>query len=183
MSFRHFVMSVVAMAIGIGLFAVTPVGAEEDLGVANTITEMGVDRYKVYAYPSASTDFFFYPETYVTFDAVNGKFWTLEVARDKMEMYDRPGVVDIFPIGQDYSALRPGKFRVYFYTPDMKLLGYYDKVLTHRYYSIPKDGNDYERIIVKIECHGERNHDVKFKVWDPVDPVMAEPIPAEVYRN
>lgn len=183
MSLRRFLSLVVATAMAVGLFCAVPAVAEDDLGVVSTITESGPYRYKLYEYPSSTTSFFFYPETYVTFDVVNGKYWWLETNRAKYEMVEAPGMLQVFPMWQDYSPLRPSKLRVYFYTPDMKLLGYYDEVYTQRLYSIPRDGNDYERIVAKIECHSDQNWDAKVKVWDPVDPVIAEPIPSQTYRD
>ena len=65
----------------------------------------------------------------------------------------------------------------------MKLLGTQERVRVDHKYSIPQDGNDYERLIVKIECEAKDNFDIKMMVWDPVDAVKAEPIPHQVYNR
>ncbi|MFN8612309.1 MAG: hypothetical protein U0931_32485 [Vulcanimicrobiota bacterium] len=74
------------------------------------------------------------------------------------------------------------RLTVTLYTPDMKVLGIFPDVRNRVTYSIPRDGNDYERLICKIECDGEDNYDFKMQVRDAVDPVMAEPFPNERYR-
>ena len=47
---------------------------------------------------------------------------------------------------------------------------------------MPRDGNDYERLICRLECNGTENYDIKMRILDAVDPVMAEPQPNERYR-
>lgn len=176
-------LSVFAAVVAVGLFCLSPAAAEDDLGTRSDITEQGPYRYKLYQYPSHVTSFFFYPKSYVTFDAVNGKYWEIESPRMRYEIIPRLGLYDVFPMGHGYRALRPEKLSVYFYTPDMKLLGAFPEARANIRYSIPRDGNDYERIVVKIESDAEVNWDLKMRVWDPVDPVMAEPHPRQVYKR
>jgi hypothetical protein len=72
---------------------------------------------------------------------------------------------------------------VSFYTPDMRLLGHLDNVRLNRRYSVPRDGNHYERIVVKLESRAKENFDVKMRIWDPIDAVVAEPIPHQIYHR
>ncbi len=177
---KSFLMVMVA-AVVVGL---APVSAEDLIGTRSDVTELGPYRYKVYQYPSHVTSFFFYPQSYVTFDAVNGKYWSVESHRFRYEMIPRLGSYDVFPtLSTGYRPLRPEQLAVHFYTPDMKLLGSFPEVYANRRYSIPRDGNDYERIVVRMESDSEMNWDLKMRIWDPVDPVMAEPQPRQVYKR
>lgn len=178
------ILKVVAAALVIGLCGALPAAAEDDRGVESTVYENGSYSYRKFQYPSKVANFFMYPKSYVTFDAVNGKYWSVESTRAEYELnYVRTGIADVFPFLDGRYALTPERMRVSFYTPDMRLLGSFNQIHTNRRYSIPRDGNDYERIIVKVESHGKENFDVKVSVWDPVDPVIAEPIPQQIYRR
>ncbi|MEW6281202.1 MAG: hypothetical protein AB1758_21505, partial [Candidatus Eremiobacterota bacterium] len=168
-----------AMMTGL-LMGGQPARAEDDLGTISKISEWGPYRYKVYQYPSRTTSFFFYPKSYVTFDVRNGKYWMIESVRFDYQPMDNVGWGRLFSLGYRYRT--PENLRVYFYTPDMKVLGEVEDPRCNRVYSIPRDGNDYERIVVKIESHSAWNWDLKMLVWDPVDPVIAEPIPTNTYR-
>lgn len=163
------------------LVGAQPARAEDDLGTVNKITEWGPYRYKLYEYPSRTTSFFVYPESYVTFDIHNAKYWMVESARFDYSPTSYDGWETLFGMG--YRTLRPEKLHIYFYTPDMKLLGELHNFRCGVSYSIPRDGNDYERIVVKIECDSDQNWDLKMLVWDPVDPVIAEPIPQDTFRQ
>ncbi len=176
-------LSALAAVIAIGLFCGGSASAEEMVKSVADITENGSYRYKLYHYPSSASAFFFIPHSYVTFDAVNGKYWKIESHRMRYEMIPRLGWYDLFPLGTGYHPMKPEKLDVFFYTPDMKLLGSFEDVYCNRRYSIPRDGNDYERIVVKIVCESEENQDLKMFIWDPVDAVMAEPVPRSVYRR
>jgi len=70
-----------------------------------------------------------------------------------------------------------------FYTPDMKLLGRVANPQTNRAFSIPRDGNNYDHLVARLESNANANWDVKFVVWDPVDPVIAEPMTSPSYRE
>ena len=187
MSLRPLMSLMMASALVLGLFCVgpSPASGEEDIGTANKVTEWGPYRYKVFCYPTKTTAFFFIPQSYVTFDVVNGKFWIVESPRLEYEMHTAnsqfSGLYGIIPFGRR-RAMRPEDLTVTFYTPDMKVLGHYDDMRTDHLYAIPRDGNDYERIICRMECTGTWNWDVKMRVYDAVDPVMAEPLAQPIYR-
>jgi hypothetical protein len=183
MRFRSF-LTLVAAALVIGLWGSQPAAAEDDRGVMSTVTENGSHSYRKFQYPSKVSAFFMYPKSYVTFDAVYGKYWSFESTRDKYEInYVRSGWADVLPMLDGRYALYPERLSVSFYTPDMKLLGTLNKVRNARWYSVPQDGNDYERVIVKIESDCKENFDIKMSVWDPVDEIKAEPIPHQVYNR
>ncbi len=187
MRLRPLMSLMMTSALALGLFCVgpSPVSGEEDLGSANKVTEYGPYRYKLFCYPTKTTAFFMIPHSYVTFDIVNGKYWTIESPRFEYEMStnntDFTGIIGFLPYGRG-RALLPEKLSVTFYTPDMKVLGSYDETRCDHIYSVPRDGNDYERIICRIECNAEWNWDVKMRVYDAVDPVMAEPMAQPIYR-
>jgi len=177
-------LTLAAAALVIGLWGSQPAAAEDDRGVVSTISENGSYSFRVFQYPSKVANFFMYPKSYVTFDASNGKYWSVECDRAEYELnYVRSGLSDVLPMMDNRYALYPERLRVSFYTPDMKLLGTQNRVRHSRKYSVPHDGNDYERIIVKIECDAKENFSVKMKVWDPIDEVKAEPIPHQVYQR
>ncbi len=183
MRFRS-VLTLVAAALMIGLWGSQPAAAEHDAGVTSVHSEYGSYSYRMFQYPSRVADFFMYPKSYVTFDAVHGKYWSIESVRADYELnYVRSGWADVLPMLDTRYALIPEQLRVSFYTPDMKLLGTQDRVRTYRKYSIPQDGNDYDRIIVKIECHAKENFDIRMNVWDPIDDVKAEPMPHQIHRR
>lgn len=170
-----------AVALGVLTFGAMPAAAEDDLGTVNQVSEWGPFRYKVYQYPSRVSSFFFYPESYVTFDARNGKYWMIESPKFNFTIEGPDSVQTILGLADPLTT--PEKFTIYFYTPDMKLLGSLDNPRANRTYSVPRDGNNYDHIVVKIESHSKQNWDVKFLIWDPVEPVIAEPIPVPTYRE
>lgn len=173
-----------AAALVIGLWGSQPAAAEDDRGIVSTVDRDGSFSYRWHQYPSKVSEFFMYPQSYVTFDAANGKYWSLVSDRSYYELnVVRSGVADVFPFLDGRHALTPESMRVSFYTPDMKLLGTYNKVRMDHKYSVPRDGNDYERIIVKLESHAKENFDLKMNIWNPVDAVVAEPIPHQIYRR
>lgn len=183
MRLRSF-LTLMAAALVIGLWGSQPAAAEEDRGVVSSVTEHGSYSYRLFQYPSKRSNFFMYPKSYVTFDAANGKFWAIDSTRIEYELgQNRSGIADVIPQIDNHATMIPERLRVSFYTPDMKLLGVQDRVRVDHKYSIPQDGNDYERLIVKIECEAKDNIDIKMMVWDPVDAVKAEPIPHQVYRR
>lgn len=178
------IVTLAALALVVGLWGSQPAAAEDDRGVVSTVTENGSYSYRKFQYPSKVSNFFMFPQSYVTFDAVNGKYWNVESTRAEYELnYVRSGWADVLPMLDERYALHPERLSVSFYTPDMKLLGTFKKIRINHKYSVPRDGNDYERLIVKIESEAKENFDIKMMVWDAVDPVMAEPIPHQVYRR
>lgn len=183
MRLRSF-LTLAAAALVIGLWGSQPAAAEDDRGVVSTISKDGSYSYRLFQYPSKVADFFMYPKSYVTFDAVNGKYWSVASTRAEYQLnHVRTGVADVLPFLDGRYALTPERLRVSFYTPDMRLLGTFNKIRVNHKYSVPRDGNDYERIIVKIESDAKENFDIKVSVWDPVDAVIAEPIPHQIYRR
>lgn len=177
-------LTLATAALAIGLLCSQPVSAEDDRGVASVVNGQGSYSYRVFQYPSRVAGFFMYPQSYVTFDSVNGKYW--EIESNKAEFwnnYPRSGLADLVPFTDKRTALHQEQISISFYTPDMRLLGKWDKVRMNRRYSVPRDGNNYERIVVKIESRAKENFDIKLRVWDPIDPVIAEPIPHQVYRH
>lgn len=178
MKLRRWMSYVAAGVAALGLFCLgpSPATAEEELGVTTKITDWGPLRYRAFQYPSRSTGFMFYPNSYVTFDVVNGKYWMIESNRMDYEMHHISGWTHLFPFAFSPKAIRPEQIDVTFYTPDMRELAHFDKIRAFHLISIPRDGNDYERIVCRMECHGEQNWDIKMRVWDAIDPVMAEPI-------
>lgn len=170
-----------ALTLGVLAFGASPAAAEDDLGTVNQITEWGPFRYKVYQYPSRVSSFFFYPESYVTFDIRNGKYWMIESPRFTMEIEQNNSVNNVIGIPEPYQRLE--NFTVRFYTPDMQLLGEVENPKPNRVLSLPRDGNNYDHIVVRLESHSPQNWDVKFLVWDPVEPVIAEPIPSPSFRE
>ncbi len=184
MRFRS-VLSLAAAALVNGLWGSKPAAAEADRGTVSTVSGEGTYKYRQFQYPSRTAGFFLYPHSYVTFDASNGKFFEIESTRvEYWNHHPRTGVSDVFPhIMDNRKALRPEQLTVSFYTPDMRLLGHVKNAKMNRRYSIPRDGNDYERIVVKLTCEARENVDVKMKIWDPIDAVIAEPFPHRVYHR
>ena len=166
------------VALGVFCFGQSPAKAEADLGVhKKTHTWWGTNSYKTYQYPSKSNSFFFFPNSYVTFDVVNGKYWMFEHARLEYEQTRNNTLEHVLPGFKEWpNALNPEKIDLTFYTPDMRVLAVFKNTRVGHIYSVPRDGNDYERLIVKVECRGETNMDMKMRLWDAVDPVMAEPM-------
>lgn len=167
-----------AAALVVGLWGAQPAAAESDRGTASVVTGYGEYQYRVFQYPSQTAGFFLYPQSYVTFDAANGKYWELESTRAEFwNHHSRSGAADVFPnMTSQGRALRPENISVSFYSPDMRLIGSYDNVKMNRRYSVPRDGNNYERIVIKMTCKARENFDVKMMVWDPIDAVIGEPL-------
>ena len=183
MRFRS-VLPLAAAALAFGLWGSQPAAAEDDRGVASVVNGQGSYGYRVFQYPSRVAGFFMYPQSYVTYDVVNGKYWEIESNRAEFtNNFPRTGVADVIPFTDKRTALHPEFLTVSFYTPDMRLLGSVENIRTNRRYSVPRDGNDYERLVVKVECNAKENFDIKMRVWDPIDPVIAEPIPQQVYHR
>jgi hypothetical protein len=171
----------VLLVLGVGFLAPGPASAEDDLGVVSSVTELGPYRYHKYVYPSKVTAFFMYPQSYVTFDIRNGKYWMLETTYNFFRPAPRNEWRALLTFGHEFFT--PEMLDVTFFTPDMKELGHVNRANINRIYSVPRDGNDYETIVVRMVCRAQDNWDVKFYLWDPVDPVIAEPIPAETFRD
>ncbi len=176
---RKFTATLFLLAtLSLGTLAVTavPAMAEEDMGQVNYQTDLGPFSYNVAQYPSHSTNFFFYPNSYVEFSVKNGKYWMLETSRFNMSMSTgRKCYSDLLGIAaRDSSRLE--NFVVKFYTPDGVEIGSYKDARVNNPWSVPRDGENYENIKVRIENHSSQNIDARFIVWDPIDPVMAQPI-------
>lgn len=185
MKFRPWMSAAATAAMGLGLICLAPAvaGAEEQVTGRQVKTEWGTYRYRTFTYPSSTTGFYMMPKSYVTFDVVNGKYWMMEHPRAEYEVKRNANPEHVFPpLVIRESPLVEEHYAVSFFTPDMKFLGGYDEVRPHRWYDIPRDGNDYERIIVRLETDGDRPSDCKLQVYDPVDPVMSEPLPGVRYR-
>lgn len=184
MRIRSFLTLGAAAALVVGLWGSQPAAAEEDRGIRSTIFEADSYSYRLFQYPSSTTEFFMYPKGYVSFDAVNGKQWKINSDRSRYQLnHVRTGAHDVFPFLGGTNALYPEGLSVSFYTPDMRLLKSYERVRMDREYSVPHDGNDYERLIVKIESKGKENFDIRMSIWDPIDSVNAEPVAPESSRR
>lgn len=183
MRFRS-LLPLAAAALAFGLWGSQPAAAEDDRGTAAVVTGNGSYNYRVFQYPSRVAGFFMYPQSYVTFDVANGKYWEIESTRAEFwNNYPRTGLADVIPFTDTRTALHPEFITVSFYTPDMRYLGGMENVRMNRRYSVPRDGNNYERIVVKLESRAKENFDVKMRIWDPIDAVIAEPIPHQVYHR
>ena len=183
MRFRS-LLPLAAAALAFGLWGSQPAAAEDDRGVASVVNGQGSYSYRVFQYPSRVAGFFMYPQSYVTFDAANGKYWEVESNRaEYMNNYPRTGWADIIPYTDPRNSLKQEMITISFYTPDMRLLKTWENIRMNRRYSLPRDGNDYERIVVKMESRAKDNFDLKMRIWDPVDAVMAEPIPHQIYHR
>lgn len=176
------ILLLAALTLGCLAFSAVPAAAEKvNSEPINQITEWGPFRYDVYQYPSRVSSFFFYPKSYVTFDVHNGKYWMIESPRFNVSITGRSEMKSILGLSEPYQRLE--NFTLCFYTPDMKLLARVDNPQTNRALSIPRDGNKYDHLVVRLECKGDQNWDVKFVVWEPVDPVVAEPMVAPDRRE
>jgi len=175
------ILLLAALTLGCLAFGSRPAAAEDNLGTVNQITEWGPFRYEVYQYPSRVSSFFFYPKSYVTFDVHNGKYWMIESPRFNLTMVRADEMKNLLGFYEPYQKLE--NFTLSFYTPDMKLLGRVVNPQTNRTFSIPRDGNNYEHLVVRLESNANTNWDVKFVVWEPVDPVIAEPMTSPSNRE
>lgn len=187
MKFRPW-MSVAAtatLALGLFCFGPSPAAADNEVLIKETQTssDWGALRYKLYQYPGKNHAFFMYPKSYITYDIVNGKWFQVDHIRAETEINPANNPEHVFmPIAPRPPVLRHEKLTVTLYTPDMKVLGVFPDVRLRNWYNIPRDGNDYERLICKVECQANENIDFKMRVWNPIDPVMAEPLPNERFR-
>lgn len=185
MKVRPWMSAAAAATMALGLFCIgpSPAAAEDLIQNTQVSNDWGSFRYKLFQYPGRNNGFFMMPKSYVTFDVVNGKFWQIEHPRAEYEIKPGGNPEHVFPpIAQVQSPIRYERLSVTFFTPDMKSLGHFDQARIRHTYSVPRDGNDYERLIVRIESDCEDNIDIKMRVWDAVDAVMSEPIPGERYR-
>ena len=176
---RKFTATLFLLAtLSLGTLAVTavPAMADEDVGQVNYQTDLGPFSYNVAQYPSHTTSFFFYPNSYVEFSAKNGKYWMIERSHFNMSgVTNRKCYSDLLGIASNASN-RLDNFVVKFYTPDGVEIGSYKNARVNSPWSIPRDGENYENITVRIENHSAQNLDARFVVWDPIDPVVAQPI-------
>ena len=185
MKFRPWMSAaaVATMALGLFCFGPSPVAAEEQVTPSQVYDDWGSARYKTFQYPGRNNAFFMYPKSYVTFDVVNGKYWSIDHPRAEFQIKPSNNAYNVFmPFVPHPRTVTYESFTVTFYTPDMKVLGIFPNIRNRFTYSMPRDGNDYERLICKIECDGEDNYDIKMRILDAIDPVMAEPLPNERYR-
>ena len=117
---RKFTATLFLLAtLSLGTLAVTavPAMAEEDMGQVNYQTDIGPFSYNVAQYPSHSTNFFFYPNSYVEFSAKNGKYWMIERSHFNMSgVTNRKCYSDLLGIASNASN-RLDNFVVKFYTP------------------------------------------------------------------
>ncbi len=174
---RKFTATLFLLAtLSLGTLAVTsvPAMAEENLGKVNYVTDLGFYTYTVTQYPSRANNFFFFPNSYVEFKAQNGKYWMLESSKFNMSMVtNRSNVGQI--LGKAGTA-RLENFDVYFYAPDGSKIGGFKDARINSPFSIPRNGEDFEYVTVRIENHSAQNIDARFVVWSPIEPVMATPI-------
>jgi hypothetical protein len=175
--------AVAGIAAGLMCLGPRPAAAEEDIGTETVHDgQTGSVTYHTYEYPSTKNSFSFSPNSYVSFDLVNGKWFELEHFRVNYEEHTSPGLAQVFPEGPypfPYALRYDAMTKVSFYTPDLKLLHSYSIVRPGHKYSIPKDGNDYERVICRLEYGTDDkvdNASYKMRVWDEVDPVQSEPL-------
>jgi hypothetical protein len=185
MKFRPWMSAaaVATMALGLFCFGPSPVAAGEQVTPAQVNDDWGSTRYKTFQYPGRNNAFFMYPNSYVTFDVVNGKYWSIDHPNAEYQIQPRNHIYNILmPFVAHPLTVNYERFQVTFYTPDMKVLGIFPNIRNRYTYSMPRDGNDYERLICRLECNGTENYDIKMRILDAVDPVMAEPQPNERYR-
>ncbi|MCR5662609.1 MAG: hypothetical protein K6G50_10870 [bacterium] len=142
-----------------------------DVSDAIVVSNTGNYDYKIHLYPSYDSSFFFFPKSYVEFDSVNGKYWSVVGERYNINIITGTSTG---LLGDKVKTL--DKFNVHFYGEDGEELGFIEAADMNRVYSFPRDGKDHEKIKVRVECYGADNTDVKFQVWEPVEPVVAKPI-------
>lgn len=173
---RKFTATLFLLAtLSLGCLAVgaAPAMAEESLKTVNVVTEFGPYSYSLYEYPSYNTSFFFYPESYVEFDSINGKFWRIEAPKFNLHnQSSKPGDV-LLGTNRTYDTIED--FTVVFYAPDGTVLGTQYNARVGESYSFPRKG-DFDRVRVRIESRAVQNIDAKFIVWEPVNPVVAKPL-------
>ncbi len=170
---RNFTATLCLLAtLTIGGAALTSAPAmASDVSDASVISTSGIYDYKMHFYPSANTSFFFFPKSYVEFDSVNGKYWSIQGERYNINIITGKSTG---LMGSKEQTL--DKFNVYFYGENGEEIGFIERANLNRAYSFPRDGKEHEKIKIRVECYGADNMDVKFVVWDPVDPVIAKPI-------
>lgn len=167
--------------LSLGCLAVgaAPAMAEENVKNVNVVTEYGPYSYNLYEYPSYNTSFFFYNNSYVEFESVNGKFWSIQAPKFNLHKQLPNAFQSLMGFGRTYDSYED--FDVIFYAPDGKVIGKQTNARVSDSYSFPRDarGEEYENIRVRIESRGKQNIDAKFIVWEPVNPVVAQPIKKE----
>ena len=169
---RKFTATLCLLAtLTIGGAALTAPAMASDVSESSVVSDSGNYDYKIHLYPSYNNSFFFFPDSYVEFDTVNGKYWSIRGERYNINV-----------LSGKSSGLMGGKvktinkFNVHFYGEDGEEIGFIEEANLNRVYSFPRDGKDHEKIKIRMECYGGDNMDVKFHVWDPVEPVIAKPI-------
>lgn len=166
-------------SLSVGFVAATsaPAAAEENLydGTSSVWAFRGEFQYNVKAYPSISQSFMFYPNSYVEFDAVNGQYWQIEGPRyNKTTDSDDSNGRLLLGFGGGTRSME--SFTVKFYAPDGSEIATAKDPKLNCVYSFPRNGQQYDRVKVRIESRSPQNFDAKFFVWSPVNPVMAKPI-------
>lgn len=164
------------LSLGCLAFGAAPVLADENVGTFTVMSEHGPFTYSLYMYPATDGNFFFYPGSYVQFNSRNGKYWMIEAPRFNTSLQtSASGGRDLMGIrSRTHDAIE--NFNVTFHSPDGKLLGRLNDVDVNTPLSFPRDGKDYEYVVVRMESHSAQNFDVRFVVWEPVGATIAEPI-------
>ncbi|MGM9998256.1 MAG: hypothetical protein ACI38Q_02490 [Candidatus Bruticola sp.] len=173
---RKFTATLFLLAtLSLGCLAVgaAPAMADESMKTVNVVTEFGPYTYSLYEYPSYNTSFFFYQDSYVEFDVVNGTSWRIESPKDKIHKEAAPPSESLLGTGRTYNSLE--NFDVYFYAPDGTLLACRKNARLSDNYSFPSD-RSHDKVRVRIESRATQNLDAKFIVWEPVNPVVAKPL-------
>lgn len=160
--------------LSLGCLAIgTPAMAEKTV---NVVTEYGPYVYNINEYPSYNTSYFFFENSYIEAEIANGKFWMIETPRFNLyNTHTKECSSDaLFGSGRLHDSFE--YFDVKFYAPDGTLLGTKNNAKVCETYSIPRCGEKYDKIRVRIESRSVRNVDAKLLVWSPVNPVIAKPI-------
>lgn len=165
------------LSLGMAVVAVPAIAGGEDLGQYSLQTDNGPFTYNVISYPSRTGNLFFYPNSYIELDVKNAKYWALETSRLNMSLANNSNVCRELLLGDTSNAShRLENFTVKFYNPEGKEIGSFRNVAGNIVNSFPRDGENYETVRVRIESHSAQNVDMRFNVWDPVDPIIAKPI-------
>ncbi len=174
---RKFTATLFLLAtLSLGCLAVgaAPAVADESLKTVDVVTEYGPYSYNLYEYPSYNNGFLFYKNSYVEFDSVQGKFWRIDAPRFNVHIQSAPPVDVLLGTARTYDTV--DDFKVIFYAPDGTVLFTQDNARPDTPYSFPVTGEKYDKVRVRIECRAVQNVDAKFIVWEPVNPVVAEPL-------
>ncbi|MBQ7501443.1 hypothetical protein IJT93_01825 [bacterium] len=151
----------------------TPAMAEKTV---NVITEYGPYVYSIYEYPSYNTSYFFYENSYIETEIVNGKFWMIEAPKFNLHNTHTKECSSDALFGSTRVHDSTEYFDVKFYAPDGTLIGSKSNARVGDTYSIPRTGEKYEKLRVRIESRAVQNIDAKLMVWSPVNPVVAKPL-------